>query len=136
MQGGLSFPDGVPANKANLDVTWSYGNWSANYYIQFIEGVTEPCVKTTPVISLNALGACSIPAVSSIDAKNRMGDTFYHDVQVSYDYQPIHTTLTVGVNNLFDRDPPTSYSAYENNYNPFLYRLPGRFLYGRITARF
>jgi outer membrane receptor protein involved in Fe transport len=137
-QGGLQFPGGVPANKINFDLTWNYGNWSANYYFQYIEGVTEDCVSGNTVtgVTYNEAGLCNIPAVTAGDAKNRLGDTVYHDVQVSYNYQPINTTFTVGVNNLLDRSPPVSFSAFENNYNPFLYRIPGRFLYGRITTRF
>jgi outer membrane receptor protein involved in Fe transport len=128
----------VPANKINFDLSWNYGNWSANYFFQYIEGTTEPCRGANNVTGLtyNAAGLCSIPAVSATDAKNRMGDTVYHDVQVSYNFQPINTTLAVGVNNLLDRSPPVSYAAFENNFNPQLYRLPGRFLYGRITTTF
>jgi outer membrane receptor protein involved in Fe transport len=138
-QGGLaSFPNGLPANKINFDLTWNYGNWSANYYLQYISGTTEPCRKGNPLTGLtyNAAGLCSIPAISSADAKNRLRDTVYHDVQVSYSYQPINTTFTVGVNNLLDRSPPVAYSGLADHYNPLVYRLPGRFLYGRITTRF
>jgi outer membrane receptor protein involved in Fe transport len=120
----------VPANKANLVINWDYGNWSAHYHVDFIEGITQRCDGGTSHISYNKAGLCSIPAKSHLDAKYRSPDEFYHDAQVSYHHAPIHTTFAVGVNNLFDRKPPIL------NYDATLYRLPGRFLYGRITTTF
>jgi iron complex outermembrane receptor protein len=124
------FPTGLPANKANLDLNWDYGNWSAHYHVDFIEGITGLCTGGTSTHSYNSAGLCSIPAISHVDAKTRRRDQFYHDVQVSYDFTPIHTTLAVGVNNLFDRKPPELLNDFT------LDRFPGRFLYGRITTRF
>jgi iron complex outermembrane receptor protein len=138
-QGGLSFPDGVPANKANLDLDWSYGNWSAHYHVNFIEGITEDCnsFQANTPYSLTALGLCSLPdQANNLNSKNRLRDTFYHDVQLSYFAPQLNTRFTIGVNNLFDRNPPVSYSAFQDSYDPTLYRVPGRFLYGRIVTRF
>jgi iron complex outermembrane receptor protein len=125
------FPAGLPANKANLDLNWNYGNWSAHYHVNFIEGVTGRCDGgNSSGDYYNSYGLCSIPAKNHLDAKYRRRDQFYHDVQVSYNYQPIDTTFTIGVNNLFDRQPPKLLADFT------LDRLPGRFLYGRITTRF
>jgi outer membrane receptor protein involved in Fe transport len=45
------------------------------------------------------------------------------------------TTLTVGVNNLFNAAPPTIYNGNQDNTDPTAYDVTGRFVYGRITHR-
>jgi iron complex outermembrane recepter protein len=48
------------------------------------------------------------------------------------------TSITVGCNNLFDRDPPSANGEVGNgqNYPGFTYDATGRFVYGRITKKF
>ncbi|WP_375419824.1 TonB-dependent receptor domain-containing protein [uncultured Sphingomonas sp.] len=41
--------------------------------------------------------------------------------------------LTVGVNNVFDKDPPACFSCSLNNYDPTTYDVPGRFGYLRLS---
>jgi iron complex outermembrane receptor protein len=44
-------------------------------------------------------------------------------------------TLTVGINNAFNLDPPGCVSCSLNNYDPTTYDVPGRFEYLRIAYR-
>jgi iron complex outermembrane receptor protein len=48
------------------------------------------------------------------------------------------TTITVGCNNLFDRDPPSANGEVGNgqNYPGFTYDATGRFVYARLTKKF
>jgi iron complex outermembrane receptor protein len=48
------------------------------------------------------------------------------------------TSLTVGCNNLFDRDPPQAFGEDGNgqNYPGFTYNATGRFVYARLTKKF
>ncbi len=46
------------------------------------------------------------------------------------------TTVTVGCNNLFDRDPPRAYHYNQAGYPDYLYDLVGRFVYVKPTKRF
>ncbi len=74
--------------------------------------------------------------------ESKLGERDYFDVNVSY---PItkKITLSGGINNLFDRDPPVvstkstsaAGSANGNTY-PQVYDSMGRFLYLNLTARF
>lgn len=43
------------------------------------------------------------------------------------------SALTVGVNNVFDQDPPACFSCNLNNYDPTTYDVPGRFGYLRLS---
>ena len=44
-------------------------------------------------------------------------------------------TLTIGGNNLTDRDPPGCFTCSVNNYDPTTYDVPGQFFYGRISYK-
>lgn len=44
--------------------------------------------------------------------------------------------LSLGVNNVFDQDPPACFSCSLNNYDPTTYDVPGRFGYARLSYGF
>ena len=43
--------------------------------------------------------------------------------------------FTIGVNNVFNQDPPACVSCSLNNYDPTTYDVPGQFGYARITYK-
>ena len=46
------------------------------------------------------------------------------------------TTLTVGVNNAFDRNPPTVLAALNDNYDTSLYSIRNRYCYIAFNKKF
>jgi outer membrane receptor protein involved in Fe transport len=46
------------------------------------------------------------------------------------------TTLTLGIQNVFDSDPPFVAGAFENNYDESLATIKGRFCYVQLRKRF
>lgn len=46
------------------------------------------------------------------------------------------TTLTIGVNNVFDRAPPVIYNGAAANFDTATYDVTGRFMYARLTQAF
>ena len=46
------------------------------------------------------------------------------------------TTLRVGVNNAFDRSPPTVLGAFNDNYDTSLYSIRNRYWYVGINKKF
>ena len=46
------------------------------------------------------------------------------------------TTLTVGMNNIFDRDPPFTAGVFENGYDESTFDIKGRFWYVSVKKRF
>ena len=46
------------------------------------------------------------------------------------------TTITVGVQNVFDSDPPFVAGAFGNNYDTSLATIKGRFWYVQLKKRF
>lgn len=125
---------GTPKHKINLGVNWSYGSWAAAWNTYLIGQVWESCAAG----ALATAGDCSNPDkyVAGVQVgQNHIGTTIYHDVNVSYTLSSWDTTFTLGALNLFDKKPPAVRSAFANTMLP-MYRIPGRFWYGRISVRF
>ncbi|HEY3644892.1 MAG TPA: TonB-dependent receptor, partial [Gammaproteobacteria bacterium] len=115
-RGGSVFPFGVPRDKARLALDWSMGGWSAEYALRYVRSMVEE----------------SNGAPTGV----HIGATVYHDVQASYDVDSLNTTFTLGIRNLWDKQPPSSTVQELNNFDPTLYDVPGRFVYGRIGVKF
>ena len=133
---------GFPRWKSNLDLTWAYGNWGASWQMRYIHHQDEGCgdSKDGDDISLSALGFCSDPFqqywYTGDEGTNKLGSVTYHDVQVTYDTPWYNSRITLGVNNVTDKDPPVSYQAFANSFDASLYEVPGRFPYARLSVRF
>lgn len=79
-----------------------------------------------------------ISAVRETQADNhRLGARLYTDVQARWAPNLFNRMfgLVLGVNNLFDKDPPGCISCGLNNMDPGTYDVPGRYYYARLTAR-
>lgn len=46
------------------------------------------------------------------------------------------TTITLGCNNIFDRDPPRAFVFLQAGYPDYLYDSTGRFIYVKLTKKF
>ncbi|KAB7645536.1 TonB-dependent receptor domain-containing protein [Polymorphobacter fuscus] len=77
-----------------------------------------------------------IDAVFEADGKKLKG-TFYGDVQLSYNpsFLDKRMAFTVGVNNVFNQNPPPCFSCTGPNYDPTTYDVPGQFGYLRISYK-
>lgn len=129
--GDLAFPRW----KANLSLDWSLGDWEATYGIHYIHHQTESCAVT---FRPDEPFQCHHPgnAGSENPSLNRIGATTYHDAQLSYHLGAYDTRITLGVDNLWDKGPPVSTTAFENSFDRSVYRVPGRFGYLRVTVEF
>jgi iron complex outermembrane receptor protein len=70
-------------------------------------------------------------------ANNKLDSRFYTDIQGRW--MPTFTPtleFAVGVNNLFDKDPPGCISCGLNNMDPGTYDVPGRYYYARIGVKY
>lgn len=102
-----------PKFKGNATLDWSLDFLSASFTGRYIDSVVE---------SANG---------------NKMGSRFYGDIQLrltpgQFDRRFV---LTLGVNNVFNNNPPACISCSLNNYDPTTYDVPGQFGYARITYK-
>jgi len=112
---------GAPVNPISLLVRKPFENCSA-LTIQLNE-CTQPNAIYPPTASVG------------IHELNR---TIYNDAAFTYKIEPIRASVTFGVQNVFNQQFPLSYTAgAPPNFNGQMgYRIPGRFLYGRIGMSF
>ena len=116
--------------RSNLGLNWNYNDFGASWTARYYSGLVESC----PTF---ALSACSDPdrrIEAGADPQNRLPSTTYHDVQVRYDL-PWNSTVAIGVNNVFDKDPPISFQAFANSFDT-QYDTPGQFYYMEYRQRF
>jgi iron complex outermembrane receptor protein len=106
-----------PKFKTNATLDWALGDFAASVTGRYIDSVIEIDSNT------------GLPA--------KLNDRFYTDVQVSYSPSMLdhRIGLTLGVNNLFDKDPPPCVSCSLNNYDPTTYDVPGQFGYVRLSYK-
>ncbi|MBA2920029.1 TonB-dependent receptor [Sphingomonas sp. MAH-20] len=107
-----------PKFKGNATVDWSLNDTiAASFTGRYISGVTE--------INPND----GLP--------NRMHSRFYGDVQLTFTpgFAQHRFAFTIGVNNVFDTDPPPCFSCSLNNFDPTTYDVPGQFGYARISYK-
>ena len=107
-----------PEWKGNATLDWSLSDFAASVTGRYIDSVTE-------------IGGLSA------DGTNKLGSRFYTDFQFIWTPSMLDQrfAFAVGVNNLFDKDPPGCFSCSGNNYDPGTYDAPGRFGYARISYR-
>jgi len=118
----------IPEWTSNASIGWTLDNWSANWTVRHISELTEDCgdAAAFPVCGNQAAGT------------NTLAATTYHDLQVGYKIDWMKgLQLTVGLNNVFDKDPPICLSCSLNGYDASTYDIPrGRYWYMRADLRF
>lgn len=129
---GLPDPDGVgvevhdssiPRWRSTLRANWALHDLTATWALRYISALKEGCGNAdgTPV--------CTAP--------HRLHSVLYDDVQVGWTLPvPYKPTISLGVNNLFDANPPVCYSCSLNGYDASTYDLPGRFMYAQAVVKF
>ena len=79
-----------------------------------------------------------IKSVRESEAVNKLNSRFYTDLQLRWNSPDFAKNFgfALGVNNLFDKDPPGCISCGLNNFDPGTYDVPGRYLYARATVKY
>lgn len=103
-----------PEWKTNADVRYSSDDWSAAWSIRYIGEVDEP------------FGSES--GFRTIDSQT------IHDARFSYFMD--NMTATIGLNNVFDEDPPYADTGFNDNTDPRTYNTTGRHVYVTLGLSF
>lgn len=131
----------IPEWQSNVRIGWSLNDFNATWTMRYISAVTESCsdFRDDTSLSFANLGLCTNPNLTNNAlSTNRLGAVTYHDVQASWvnSLGVDGLTLSAGVNNVFDKDPPICLSCSLNGYDAATYDLPGKFAYVQATYRF
>ncbi|MCW5580922.1 MAG: TonB-dependent receptor [Luteimonas sp.] len=118
----------IPNRTSTLSANWHKGGWSATWTARYIDRLRESCGGA------NGFDICD----DSANDVNHLGATTYHDAQLSWgtDAWMKDFRITLGVNNVFGKDPPICLSCTLNGYDASTYDLPGRFWYARVGFGF
>jgi iron complex outermembrane receptor protein len=125
--------------RSNLLARWEKGDWGATWSTRFYSRQDEFCQD---IVDYGYGELCSDPdrfidgptGLPTAAAENKLGGTTYHDASI-YTKLPWNAKVTLGVNNLFDKEPPLSFQAFANSFDP-QYEVPGQFVYLQYNQKF
>jgi outer membrane receptor protein involved in Fe transport len=104
--------------RGTVRLNWSRGDWDAQWRTRYISSVTA--------LNADAATGANLPVAS----------VTYSDLQVGYAMPSLRTRLDVGVDNLFDRQPPLIYQNGQVNTDTATYDTMGRYYWARATLKF
>lgn len=120
---------GFPEVKSTFYTDLLKNDWRVRLGFRYMDGLEENCQGLVADFELTDL--CSNGADG-----NKMDSVFYVDTQVNWSPSGLldgRWSFAVGVDNLFDEDPPTCYSCDLNSYDGTLYDVGGQFWYLRAV---
>ncbi|HEX2668531.1 MAG TPA: hypothetical protein VHP13_09180, partial [Gammaproteobacteria bacterium] len=81
--------------KANVSLNWNYGDWSANWNVQYFAAMYEGCsARTVSTYTSSCSNPTEIYSPTGGTGRNHVGATMYHDVQGTYHADAINTDFT------------------------------------------
>lgn len=104
---------GFPKWKGSVGLDWSYKAFGAALAYNYTSGYLE-----------NENDMHKVPAYETID------------LRVSYKLPWWETSITVGVNNLLDEDPPLVVTSFESNMDRAIADIRGRMVFAEISSKF
>ncbi|MBE1161885.1 TonB-dependent receptor [Dyella acidiphila] len=109
-------------------LNWSEGAWSASWTMRYIGRTQVGSADLSQGYSADE----SLPGVV-----HPIGAYVYHNISGSYAFAKYHTTLSVGIDNLSNKQPPMFYQWGSNsNTDAYTYDLIGRYYWMRATLSF
>lgn len=130
-----------PEWKTNLTVGLFNDDWTASYTIRYIDSVEEQFdnidldevatvfsdFRVAPVMAADG-------TIDSYDVLRDIASQVIHDVRFSYFYE--NYTVALGVDNIFDEDPPYADTGFNDNTDPRTYNTTGRHWSVTLSASF
>jgi outer membrane receptor protein involved in Fe transport len=112
--------------RAKALLGWQMNQWDATWDVQYFHG-TESVPNDPGGIAADGTSYAG-------DDRTDMDATLYHDLQVSYSFDQYDARLTVGVDNIFDTDPPKTEDTFANDFDPSYRTWGSRFMYFRASV--
>ena len=128
--------------RSNLMTRWEKGDLGATWFMRYYSRQEEACpfyyndYGFGELCNDATLGDGPDGGVDVVQpgSQNRIGGVTYHDVSVYWN-APWNAKLTLGVNNIFDKQPPVSFTTFANSFDP-QYEIPGQFVYMQYSQKF
>jgi iron complex outermembrane receptor protein len=121
--------DMYPRLRSLLRLAWRSGDFGVDWAMRYTHHVTEDCSFFTGIeAALGIANPCSDPQRDTPafpGGANHIGSHTLHDLRLRWT-APWRAELALGIDNLFDKQPPVSYTAFANSYNVGQFQPPGR----------
>ena len=105
------------AQHSPLGLRWQRKRWRGNYQIHYIGTMDERVPDGSQTRTIEAW--------------------MVHDLQLSYKLDALEgLRLTLGLDNVFDREAPLAASAFNDNIDGRSHELRGRYWYTKLSQRF
>jgi iron complex outermembrane receptor protein len=118
-----------PRLRSLLRLAWRSGDFGVDWAMRYTHHVTEDCSFFTGIeAALGIANPCSDPQRDTPafpGGANHIGSHTLHDLRLRWT-APWRAELALGIDNLFDKQPPVSYTAFANSYNVGQFQPPGR----------
>ena len=105
--------------KSNFNLGVNGDSWRAGYELRYISGMDSLACAKDP-------SGCYAPSVDAVT---------YHDITAAY-FVTDAITLSGGVNNLLDEEPPYFTGNNDSNTDPYTYDVLGRYFFVKATVTF
>jgi iron complex outermembrane receptor protein len=103
-----------PRVRATLGVSWALGNLSANWDMRYYGGFRDYCWSSTEECSEPNYMTENNPAWGGGTGANKKGSINQQDLSLTWQ-APWDGNVTVGVRNLWNKQPPITYSVTNNS---------------------
>ncbi|MCW8807457.1 MAG: TonB-dependent receptor, partial [Rhodanobacter sp.] len=132
---GLELNDSaIPRLTSNLDFGWSYNAWNVDYKFRYLSSLKEDCAAAA------GYAICNHPneiTPTRPNGTHYLGAAVYQDIRASWKLPTsLDMTLTAGINNLWNKQPPICVSCSLNGYDASTYDTPSRFMYVQASMKF
>ncbi len=134
--------DQYPLIRSNLNATWQLGDFGVNWGMRYYHHTKEDCVFNDLVIAGHPASVGYNPCSNYLDVSashpdgyHRQGSVAIHDVRFTWN-TPWNGQVGLGINNVFEKDPPTSFTAFANTFNAAVWDVPGRFWFVQYNQKF
>jgi iron complex outermembrane recepter protein len=126
-----------PRWRGVLSNVWSMGDWTVNWNVNYIHSTQSTAYRQWLALERNP---ARTPAQNTeynrlAGFPTHLSSYLTHDIQVNYK-APWNATITLGVNNVANKDPVFDTSTGGASYDYYLYDPWGRVPYIRYTQRF
>ena len=127
--GSVRYFDGFHEHKPNALVHWVEQRWIFDLQAGYSFNYAAP-VEEQPVAGYSKDAKSAVQPSADAQAASNAGPIWQRALN--------GTSVTFGIQNLFDKDPPQAYGFGGNstNYPSFLYTPTGRFFYVQLTKKF
>lgn len=104
----------LPQWKANSGIYWKKGRWESGYTVHFVSDLEETFTLDDSRVTRTIQSWTT------------------HDLQLAYAI-PAGLRFAIGIDNLFDREPPFAATAFNDNFDGRTYDLSGRYWYTTLA---